>query len=130
MNVFAVFNHLQKDKQRHSLCEARQKKTRQFQTQLLHYFCKSDNKSNHHHYEPLSGVLPLLLLYCPLALSGLLFSYSVALVLSCTFPVFLSCSPGMLVLISEEVRTPHPTAHGSISAKAPLPLRTQLRILK
>jgi len=25
------------------------KKTREFQTQLLHYFSKSDNKSNHHH---------------------------------------------------------------------------------
>ena len=24
-------------------------KTREFQTQLLHYFSKSDNKSNHHH---------------------------------------------------------------------------------
>ena len=26
------------------------KKTREFQTQLLHYFSKSDNKSNHHHH--------------------------------------------------------------------------------
>jgi len=24
-------------------------KTREFQTQLLHYFSRSDNKSNHHH---------------------------------------------------------------------------------
>ena len=24
-------------------------KTKEFQTQLLHYFCKSDNKNNHHH---------------------------------------------------------------------------------
>ena len=50
---FSVFHHLQKDKQRkqrHSLCEARQEKTREIQTQLLHYFSKSDNKSNHHHY--------------------------------------------------------------------------------
>jgi len=27
----------------------RERKTREFQTQLLHYFSKSDNKSNHHH---------------------------------------------------------------------------------
>ena len=50
---FSVFHHLQKDKQRkqrHSLCEARYEKTREFQTQLLHYFSKSDNKS-HHHYK-------------------------------------------------------------------------------
>ena len=30
------------------LIEARQEKTREFQTQLLHYFSKSKNKSNHH----------------------------------------------------------------------------------
>jgi len=29
--------------------EARKEKTREFQTQLLHYFSKSDNESNHHH---------------------------------------------------------------------------------
>jgi len=39
-------------KQRLSLCEARQEKTREFQTQLLHYFSKSNNKSNHHHHWP------------------------------------------------------------------------------
>jgi hypothetical protein len=32
------------------LIEARQEKTREFQTQLLHYFSKSNNKSNHHHH--------------------------------------------------------------------------------
>ena len=51
--MFLSFHHLQKDKQRkqrHSLCEARQEKTREFQTQLLHYFSKSDNKSNHHYH--------------------------------------------------------------------------------
>ena len=45
-----VFHHLQKDKQckqRHSLKLG--KKTREFQTQLLHYFSECDNKSNHHH---------------------------------------------------------------------------------
>ena len=36
------------------LIEARQEKTREFQTQLLHYLSKSDNKSNHHHYIPFS----------------------------------------------------------------------------
>jgi len=49
--IFSVFHHLQKDKQRnqrHSLCEARKERTREFQTQLLHYFSKSNNKSNHH----------------------------------------------------------------------------------
>jgi len=47
MNVFSL-HHLQKDKQhkqRHSLCEARSEKTREFQSQLLHYFLKSDNKA-------------------------------------------------------------------------------------
>jgi len=34
------------------LIEARKEKTREFQTQLLHYFSKSDNKSNHHHEIP------------------------------------------------------------------------------
>jgi len=34
---------------RHSLYEARYEKTREFQTRLLHYCSKSDNKSNHHH---------------------------------------------------------------------------------
>jgi len=29
--------------------KAKKEKTREFQTQLLHYFSKSDNKSNHHH---------------------------------------------------------------------------------
>ena len=44
-STFSVFHRLQKDKQRkqrHSLCEGR------FQTQLLYYFFKNDNKSNHH----------------------------------------------------------------------------------
>jgi len=31
------------------LIEARQEKTREFQTQLLHYFSKNDDKSGHHH---------------------------------------------------------------------------------
>jgi len=31
------------------LIEVKEEKTREFQTQLLHYFSKSDNKSNHHH---------------------------------------------------------------------------------
>ena len=60
--------------------------------------------------------------------------WSLVLVLCCSrvvlhsscLPLLLSCSPGMLVLISEEVRTPDPIAHGSITQ---LP-RTQLRILK
>jgi len=34
------------------LIEVRQEKTKEFQTQLLHYFSKSDNKSNHHHHCP------------------------------------------------------------------------------
>ena len=51
MNVFQFSINLQKDKQRkqrHSQSEDRYKKTREFQTQLLHYFSKSDHKSNHH----------------------------------------------------------------------------------
>jgi len=32
----------------HSLCEARQEKTKEFQTQLLHSFSKSDIERNHH----------------------------------------------------------------------------------
>jgi len=35
------------------LIEASKEKTREFQTQLLHYFSKSDNKSNHHHHKAL-----------------------------------------------------------------------------
>jgi len=31
------------------LCEARQEKTREYQTQLLQYFSKCDNESKHHH---------------------------------------------------------------------------------
>jgi len=38
------------------LIEARQEKTREFQTQLLDYFSKSDNKSNHHHVVISSGL--------------------------------------------------------------------------
>jgi hypothetical protein len=33
----------------------RNAKTREFQTQLLHYFSKGDNKSNHHQIEILNG---------------------------------------------------------------------------
>jgi len=42
------------------LIEARQNKTREFQTQLQHYFSKSDNKSNYHHLHLVDdqGVLP------------------------------------------------------------------------
>jgi len=36
-------------KQHHSLCKTRYETMREFQTQLLHYFFKSDNKSHHHH---------------------------------------------------------------------------------
>jgi len=34
-----------------------EEKTREFQTQLLHYFSKSDNKSNHHHNESFDAYL-------------------------------------------------------------------------
>ena len=47
--MFFSFHHLQKDKQHHSLCEARYEKTREFQTQWLYCFSKSDNKSIHQH---------------------------------------------------------------------------------
>ena len=33
----------------HTLIHTHKLKTRVFQTQLLHYFSKSDNKSNYHH---------------------------------------------------------------------------------
>jgi len=34
----------------HPALHMSQRKTREFQTQLLHYFSKSDNKSNHHQH--------------------------------------------------------------------------------
>jgi len=58
MNVFQFFITCKQDKQRNqrpSLCEARKEKTREFQTQLLHYFSKGDNKSNHYHLGALQG---------------------------------------------------------------------------
>jgi len=36
-------------KHRYGLCEASKEKTREFQRQLLHYFSKSNNESNHYH---------------------------------------------------------------------------------
>jgi len=48
MNVFQFFIIWQTTKTT-PLIKARQEKIREFQTQLLHYFSKSDNKSNHHH---------------------------------------------------------------------------------
>jgi len=44
--TWKFFSFHSKDKrrtQRHSLCEARQEKMREFQTQLQHHFSKSDN---------------------------------------------------------------------------------------
>jgi len=46
--MLAVFITCKKDKQRkqhHSLREARKEKTREFRTQLLYYFAKSDNEA-------------------------------------------------------------------------------------
>jgi len=61
MNVFCVSSSAQgQTTQTTPLIEARKEKTREFQTQLLHYFSKSDNKSNHHHQAHLLKVLCLL----------------------------------------------------------------------
>jgi len=46
--VLAVSSSVASDRQNQSPLK-KKKKTREFQTQLLHYFSKSDNKSNHHH---------------------------------------------------------------------------------
>jgi len=50
MNVFSFSSSAKgQTTQTTPLIEARSEKTKKFQTQLLHYFSKSDNKSNHHH---------------------------------------------------------------------------------
>ena len=43
--IFGFYSNKQTEKQTN-----KQVKTREFQPQLLHYFPKSDNKSNHHHW--------------------------------------------------------------------------------
>jgi len=52
MNVqfFITCKEDKKRKKRHSLCEARLEKLKEFQTQLLYYFSGGDNNSNHHYY--------------------------------------------------------------------------------
>ena len=52
LECFSSSSTAKKDKQRKqrtSLCGTRKEKTKKFQTQLLHDFFKSDDKSNHHH---------------------------------------------------------------------------------
>ena len=50
-NFFLTFSSSAKGQttQTTPLVEARFEKTREFQTQILHWFSKSDNESNHHH---------------------------------------------------------------------------------
>jgi len=57
MNVFS-FSSSAKGQitQTTPLIEARQEKTREFQTQLLHYSSESDNKSNHYHFKGFANV--------------------------------------------------------------------------